>query len=160
MSTNNVHDAHIRAQLPKLHRALIEIVSVMNRPDRDAAMVAAAGLRLDSALFPVLVSIERLGPIGVVDLAGRLGRDYTTVSRQVARLEDLELVTRQNSTTDKRVREATITAKGKASTDAIDRARECMAVQAFANWTREDFDQLTRLLGMLADAMGASTTPE
>jgi hypothetical protein len=35
-----------------------------------------------------------------------------------------------------------------------------MAVQAFANWTREDFDQLTRLLGILADAMGASATPE
>ncbi|RYM10681.1 MarR family winged helix-turn-helix transcriptional regulator [Sphingobium cupriresistens] len=160
MSTNHVHVAHIRAQLPNLHRALIEIVSIMNRPDRDAAMVAAAGLRLDSALFPVLASIERLGPIGVVDLAGRLGRDYTTVSRQVARLEDLELVSRQNNASDKRVREATITAKGKTSTDAIDRARERMAVQAFANWASEDFDQLTRLLGMLADAMGASTTPE
>ncbi len=30
-------------------------------------------------------SIERLGPIGV-ELAERAGRDYTTVSRQVAKL--------------------------------------------------------------------------
>jgi predicted transcriptional regulator len=30
--------------------------------------------------------VARLGPIGVVDFADRAGRDYTTVSRQVAKL--------------------------------------------------------------------------
>jgi DNA-binding MarR family transcriptional regulator len=95
--------------LPELHRSLIDIVSVMNLPERDTELLARAGLSLERALFPLLVLVERLGRIGVVDLAGRVGRDYTTVSRQIARLEELRLVTRRPGAADKRVREAVIT---------------------------------------------------
>lgn len=116
-------------------------------------MLSNAGLSLERALFPLLVLVERLGPIGVVDLAGRVGRDYTTVSRQVARLEELGLVTRRSSAVDKRVREAIITPQGKAATDALDAARERMAVVKFSEWKREDFDDLVRLMRMLANAM-------
>ena len=58
-------------------------------------MIREAGIALDRALFPLLVVIERRGPIGVVDLAGRVGRDYTTVSRQIAKLEGLGLIERR-----------------------------------------------------------------
>ena len=153
MSTNKVHSTHIKAGLPDLHRSLIDIASEMNRPERDDAMLAAAGLSLERALFPLIVLIERLGPIGVVELAGRVGRDYTTVSRQVARLEELGLVTRHASAADKRVREAIITPDGKVATDAVDTARERMALTLFAEWSRHDFDELARLLRMLADGM-------
>ena len=153
MSTKKVHNAHICKFLPDLHRSLIDIVSVMSRPERDAAMLEAAGLALDRALFPLLVLVERLGPIGVVDLAGRVGRDYTTVSRQVARLEELGLVTRHAGLTDRRVREAVITPQGKAATDAVDAARERMAVALFRTWSRDDFDEMLRLLRLLADGL-------
>jgi len=63
-------------QLRALHGALISSVSVINLPQRDEAMVRETGISLDRALFPLLVGIERLGPIGVVDLADRL--DATT----------------------------------------------------------------------------------
>lgn len=33
-------------------------------------------------LFPLLVAVGRHGPVGVVELADHLGRDYTTVSRR------------------------------------------------------------------------------
>ena len=153
MSTNKVHNAHMSQSLPVLHAALLEIVAVMNRPERDAIILKRAGLSLERALFPLLVLTERLGPIGVVDLAGRVGRDYTTVSRQVARLEALGLVTRQPGSSDRRVREAVITAQGKAATDAVDVARERMAQALFADWDRTDFDELVRLLAMLAEGM-------
>ena len=65
-SKKNVQDAHISEQLRLLHDALISIVSEMNRPQRDEAMVREAGISLDRALFPLLVGIERLGPIGVL----------------------------------------------------------------------------------------------
>jgi DNA-binding MarR family transcriptional regulator len=101
-----MQDAHISTELRTLHDALISIVGVMNRPQRDAQMVKEAGISLDRALFPLLVGVERLGPIGVVELADRVGRDYTTVSRQVAKLESLELIQRQGSATDGRKRDA------------------------------------------------------
>ena len=153
MSTKRVHDTHILTALPELHRSLIDIVSVMNRPERDAAMLEKAGLTLERALFPLLFLIERLGPIGVVDLAGRAGRDYTTVSRQVARLEELGLVKRRASVTDRRAREAVITTQGKAATDAVDAARARMALALFRNWSGGDLDELVRLLRRLADEL-------
>lgn len=159
MSSNNVQDAHIRKRLPELHRALIDIVGVMVRPERDAAMLEAAGLSLERALFPLIVLIERLGPIGVVDLAGRVGRDYTTVSRQVARLEELGLVSRRPGAADRRVREAVITPSGKTATDAVDAARERMALAFFQDWSGSDFDALIRLVRRLADGMADAPIP-
>jgi DNA-binding MarR family transcriptional regulator len=139
--------------LPELHRSLIDIASLMNRPERDAQLLELAGLTLERALFPLLVTIERRGPIGVVELAEGVGRDYTTVSRQVARLEALELVERRPGLADKRVREAMITPRGKEAADAVDVAREKMALTLFRDWPREDFDELIRLMRMFADGM-------
>lgn len=153
MSTEKVQHAHIKALLPELHRSLIDIASMMNRPERDAELLDKAGLSLERALFPLLVLVEKLGPIGVVDLASRVGRDYTTVSRQVARLEALGLVDRRPSAADKRVREAVITPHGKAATDAVDAAREEMALAMFRNWRRQDFDDLARVMRMLVETM-------
>ncbi len=142
----------ISLELANLHEALIDIVAVMNRPQRDQAIIEAAGITLDQALFPLLVIVDRRGPIGVVDLAGRVGRDYTTVSRQIAKLEHLGLVERRPGA-DRRVREATITAAGEAMNRAIDTARERLATQAFGSWQIDDLAQLARLLRRFADAL-------
>ena len=157
MSTKNVYNTHILRSLPQLHRSLVDIGGVMNRPENDAAMLEKAGLALERALFPLLVLVERLGPIGVVDLAGRVGRDHTTVSRQVARLEELGLVERRAGQADRRVREAVITPQGKVATDAVDAARGRMALALFGGWSQEDFDDLVRLMRKLADGMGEMT---
>lgn len=157
MSTNNVQNTHILASMPELHRSLIDIASTLNRPENDAVMLEKAGLALERALFPLLVLVERLGPIGVVDLAGRVGRDHTTVSRQVARLEELGLVERRAGSADRRVREAVITPSGKTATDAVDVARGRMALALFESWSRDDFDDLVRLMRKFADGMGEAT---
>src|ERR1700677_828113 len=112
-SDRRVQDTHISAQLRLLHGAVLSIVSAMNRPQRDEVLIKEAGIPLDRALFPLLVGIERFGPIGVVELADRVRRDYTTVSRQVAKLENLGLAERRENLADRRVREAVVTPKGK-----------------------------------------------
>ena len=150
---NNVQNTHLSAQIRTLHGALLDILVVMNRPQRDEALIAAAGIALDGALFRLLVGIERFGPIGVVELADRAGRDYTTVSRQVARLESLGLVTRRPGAADRRVREAAIAPAGKAMTDRIDAARERMGAAIFADWPAEEVETLTRLMRKFADAL-------
>jgi DNA-binding MarR family transcriptional regulator len=152
-SRRRVQNTHVSAQLRTLHGALIDIVSVMNRPQRDEMMVREAGISLDRALFPLLVMIERLGPIGVVDLADRVGRDYTTVSRQVAKLDSLGLVERQAGAADRRIREAVVTPKGKAMTNAVDAARERILRAIFAPWDKHDVEELVRLTRKFADAV-------
>ncbi|WP_141621432.1 MarR family winged helix-turn-helix transcriptional regulator [Myxococcus sp. AB036A] len=149
----NVQDAHISEQMKVLHGALVSIVSALNRPRNDEKMIEEAGIRLDRALFSVLVGIERLGPIGVVDLAERAGRDYTTVSRQVAKLESLGLVKRRENPLDRRVREAVISVRGKAMTDRIDAARERMGHAIFKDWDKDEIEVFVRLMRKFADAL-------
>lgn len=140
------------AQLREIHQALIEIVSAMNRPQRDEALVREAGVSLDRALFKLLVAVERLGPIGVVELADRVGLDYTTISRQIAKLDELGFVARRRNASDRRVREAVITDQGKAMTDKIDAARVRMSGAVFEDWTEEDISHFVRLISRFAEA--------
>ncbi|RUW58131.1 MarR family winged helix-turn-helix transcriptional regulator [Mesorhizobium sp. M7A.F.Ca.US.008.03.1.1] len=153
-STNKVQNTHIATQLRQLHGSVLDIVGLMNRPQRDELLIEAAGIPLDRALFPLLVGIERFGPIGVVEMADRVGRDYTTVSRQVAKLESLGLVQRRPSAADRRVREAVISPKGKAMTDLVDAAREKIGCAIFETWEAHDIEELVRLMRKFADALG------
>lgn len=123
----------------------------MNRPQRDEAIIREAGITLERAQFPLLVLIERFGPIGVVELADRVGRDYTTVSRQVAKLEEQELISRRESAADRRIREAVISKKGKAMTDRVDEARKRIGFAIFSEWDEHDLDELVRLMRKFAD---------
>jgi len=146
-----VQNTRKNARLRDLHRSLLDLMGVLNRPQRDEALIAEAGISLERALFPLLVVIERLGPIGIVELADRVGRDHTTVSRQVARLESLKLVSRRASPDDRRVREVLAAAKGKAMVVAIDGARERLAAPVLAQWSERDLDQFARLLRRFVD---------
>jgi DNA-binding MarR family transcriptional regulator len=154
-SRKKVQNTHIGDQLRQLHGAVLDIVSVINRPQRDEVLIKEAGIPLDRALFPLLVLIERFGPIGVVDLADRVRRDYTTVSRQVAKLESLGLVERRESARDRRVREAVVTAEGKAMTDLVDAARERIGRAIFETWDIHEIGELVRLMRKFADAVSS-----
>jgi DNA-binding MarR family transcriptional regulator len=152
-STAKVHNTHISDLLRRLHLAVLDIVAVINRPQRDQFLIKEAGIALDRALFPLLVTIQRFGPIGIVELADRLGRDYTTVSRQVSKLEQLGLGRRQGDPLDRRVSQVTITRKGKRMTDLIDAARERILRAIFASWEPADFRELVRLMQKFADTV-------
>ena len=141
----------------QLHDALFDLVGFLNRAGPDETLMQAAGVSLDQALFPLLVRIERRGPIGVGDLADLAGRDYSTVSRQVAKLEALGLVERRPGKTDRRVNEAVVSPRGRAMTRALDAARERAASALFADWSEHDQRELVRLLRRFADdAMAAN----
>lgn len=152
-ATENVHNTHNRRTLRLLHSAMLDIVLAMIGPQRDEMMVREAGIALDRALFPLLVLVERWGPIGVVDLAERIGRDHSTVSRQLGKLEAQGLIARNKADGDKRVRAMAVTAAGKAMTDRIDATRERLLREGFASWSTDDVDTLARLMRRLADGM-------
>jgi DNA-binding MarR family transcriptional regulator len=147
-------------EIRQLHHALVDLVGLMNRPQRDSALLQEAGVSLDRALFPLLIVIERKGPLGVVELGEFVGRDYTTVSRQTAKLERLGLIKRRPSIADKRVREAIVTAKGKEVTSAIDAARERMASVLLAKWSKRDLQGLARLMRRFADDLQSLPAPK
>ncbi len=138
----------MKDEVRQLHDVMLDVVGILNEPRRDDALIAEAGIALDRALFPLLVRIERRGPIGVVELADLSGRDHTTVSRQVAKLEALGLVARAAGD-DRRVRKPSVTKKGLAMTRALDRAREKIIGTKLARWNKQDRANLIRLLRKL-----------
>ena len=146
-----MQNTHMGDLLRRLHETLIDAVGFFNRPQNDAILLCEAGVSLDRALFPLLVLIQRRGPLGVGELADRVGRDYTTVSRQVAKLETLGLVVRRAGKSDRRVTEAVISEKGQAMSEMLDVARERLARNALAGWSKDDLQELARLLRRFAD---------
>jgi Transcriptional regulators len=145
--------AHKKYDVTDFHGALLDILSVMNHPSVDETLLAKANVKLDQILFPLLITIGRYGPIGVTGLADRLGRDYTTVSRQVKRLKALELAQTNPAANDKRISEVTLTAQGTLLTQSIAGARQTLMNEIFADWPDEDVKQLFRLVGKYAESI-------
>src|SRR5580704_2203561 len=115
--------------------ALIDLMSFLNSPQRDDVLLREAGVDLDRALFPLLVRLGMSGPLSVAVLADQVGRDHTTVSRQLAKLERLGLISRQAGGADRRVRTASLTAAGDTIVRAITAARRRLLSRALADWS-------------------------
>ncbi|MEJ0039263.1 MAG: MarR family transcriptional regulator [Gammaproteobacteria bacterium] len=141
----------MKREIFQLREALLDLTGVLNRPQPDAALIAMAGVNLDRALFPLLTRVERRGPLAIGELAELCGRDYTTVSRQVKKLEELGLVVRQAHDQDARITQVAMTRKGRTMTSALDGAREKIMSSLLADWEKEDVARLAKLLRKLAD---------
>lgn len=141
----------MKQELQLLREAMLDITGMLNRPQPDAALIAAAGVDLDRALFPLLARVERRGPLGIGELAELCGRDHTAISRQVAKLESLGLLARQASTGDARVKAVVVTRKGRRMTRALDGAREKILTSLLAEWDPRELAELARLLRKFAD---------
>jgi len=141
----------MKRDMQKLREALLDLTGVLNRPQPDAALIAMAGVDLDRALFPLLVRVERRGPLGIGELAELCGRDYTTVSRQITKLEGMGLVARQVNTQDVCIKEAVTTEKGRVMTHALDGARERIITSLLSDWDKKEVAELARLLRKFAN---------
>lgn len=139
--------------LDDIASALIDLTGCLNSPRQDEVLLGEAGVALDRALFPLLVRLNAMGTTSVTELAGQVGRDPSTVSRQLARLESLGLVKRPTAKDDMRVREAAITKAGLAAVNAIAKARRKLLGQLLQDWTESELRLFPELLQRLADAM-------
>jgi DNA-binding MarR family transcriptional regulator len=148
-----VQDTH---DIDALAAALMELIGHLNSPRQDDVLLQAAGISLPRALFPLLVRIGAVGAIGVTVLADQVGRDHSTISRQVAALERLGLVKRRANADDSRIHEAAITQKGKATVDQITKTRRRLMGKLLSDWSGKDRRELARLNRKLAEAMKAA----
>lgn len=135
----------------QFYDALFDLIGLMNQPQRDRVLLQEAGVSLDRALFPLLVWIDRRGTVGIMELAGLVGRDHSTVSRQVATLKRLGLVTQYTGTSDRREHKVMVTQEGLAIVHALDAARERLLQPILVQWDEQDWKVLISLLRRFAD---------
>lgn len=139
--------------LKALHEALLQIVNVLNRPQGDNVILTRAGVALDTALLPLLVRVGMQRNLTIGELADQVGRDYSTVSRQIARLQELGLVESAPSETDRRQRLLSVTPAGRSTIRKIDRGREAVMSEALDGWSQAEIAELARMTTRLAAAM-------
>jgi DNA-binding MarR family transcriptional regulator len=133
--------------------ALIDLMGLLASPRRDDVLLREAGVDLDRALFPLLVRLARSGPLSVAGLADQVGRDHTTISRQLTKLETLGMISRQGGDADRRVRTAGLTAAGERVVQAITAARRRLLAGALAGWSVADRAALATLNRRFVDSL-------
>jgi len=141
----------MQGKYEELYRSLFEIVSFFLSPKQDKRLLQGAGVTLDTALFPLLMQIAHRGAVGIGELASQVGRDHSTVSRQVDKLVALELVTPTNKPSDKRVRRIGLTSAGKAISDRVAATRRAKMRQALQGWNERQLADLLDSLHHLAE---------
>jgi DNA-binding MarR family transcriptional regulator len=143
--------------LDKLALALIDLISLLNSPRRDEALLREAEVDLDRALFPLLVILGARGPLSVAEFADQVGRDHTTISRQLAKLESLKLVERSVADADRRKSTARLTDDGKKVVRAITLARRRLLSRALACWPSADRAALADFTRRFVDSLNEIT---
>ncbi|WP_054940977.1 MarR family winged helix-turn-helix transcriptional regulator [Paenibacillus ihuae] len=136
-----------------IFKALIDIVAIINRPDRDKKMIAYAGVNLEEAAFRVFVGIAHLQPTSVGDLAAMMGKNYSSVSRQIDKLETNGLVHTYPSSSDSRIRVSELTKYGEEINAMISLTRERHMREALADWTLAEKDGLLNHLRRLSESL-------
>jgi DNA-binding MarR family transcriptional regulator len=129
----------------------LNLLGRTSRPRFRALILNRAGVTLDADLAQYLVHIDLRGPIGVLELAELVERNHPKVSRALARLEQLGLVKRAAAAHDRRIKTASVTAKGHRVVEAINQGRRRILDEALADWNERDRIELARLTRRFAD---------
>ena len=137
----------------ELHTVFLQVSGYINRPDIDVAFLRRADVKLDRALFPLLSRIGLSAPVGVVELGNLVGRDHSTISRQVAKLEALGLIERYADPADQRIRLLQPTAAGHKMLRQLRQARRNLMAENFSDWSQADLDTLVTLLQRMSNRM-------
>lgn len=135
----------------QLHKSLIAIADQINRLDMDKKLLAEAGISMDRALFPLLCRIAVRPQVSVAELANVVGRDHSTVSRQVIKLEELGLIHRLPDPTDRRARQLFLSDQGQQMMQRISAVRRSWMETHFAAWAPTDRDRLIALMTMMTE---------
>jgi len=136
-----------------IFKALIDLFSIINRTDRDKKMIATAGVNLEAAAFRVFGGIAHLQQTSVGELAVILGKSYSSISRQIDKLEAAGLVRTYPSSSDSRIRMSELTKHGEEINSMISHTRQRIMQEALEDWTIEEKNRLLNHLKRLFEAL-------
>lgn len=111
----------------------------------------------DFSLLPVLVELDRCGPVRHSDLADRLRLDASTVSRRVKHLVEQDLVAVTQDTSDARARRVQIRPAGRKALAQLRSRRRDLLGEVMAEWETRDREDLQRLLARFLDDLSELT---
>ncbi|MGV0715318.1 MarR family transcriptional regulator [Mycolicibacterium sp. XJ662] len=133
-----------------VYEAIRRIARWSNRPDTRAMLLGRAGQDLSPIDVDLLRAISANGPVRISDLAQWQGVDKSTMSSQVRRLEQRDLIRRRPDPVDQRAVLLTVTAKGRRTCQRMDVEGTAVISRALAHWPESDRRDLVALLDRFA----------
>jgi DNA-binding MarR family transcriptional regulator len=129
----------------------------MIRPPQGLVPVPALGRQLDVAKIFACDAVAELASahavVSVKDVAGILDLEHSTVSRLLGEMADDGLVTRGSDTVDRRRTTIELTDLGRAVVADATTMTRFFTRLMLSDWPREDVEDLTRLMGRLAETV-------
>jgi DNA-binding MarR family transcriptional regulator len=130
-------------------------LSVLFGRARSFSLQVAAAVHpgLDTASYALLVHLYETGPVRAAEIVERTGLDKSTVSRQIARLEELGLLERAVDSADGRARIVQLTETGHDRLAAVRADRRRLLRQRMEDWSTEDMQTFSTLLERLNEVL-------
>lgn len=104
---------------------------------------------MEPAAYGLLTVIRREGPIRLTDLAMNIGVGKPSVSRQIAFLESIGLVSKEADPLDGRAQSIRLTAKGEEKMRQVQDARKQVFRDRLGSWPVGDLQELARYMAKL-----------
>jgi DNA-binding MarR family transcriptional regulator len=139
------------AAMTEIEQALTRLVRRGAQPRVHERLAARAGVSLDRAAYAALCRVHEAGPLRLSELAGRMGVDVSTASRQVQQLERTGLVARIGDPADRRASLLELTPEGGRVLTRMREARHASLTQVLAGWSAKDRRMLATTLTRLVD---------
>ena len=111
---------------------------------------------VEPGAYGLLVILQREGATRVTELATLIGIGKPSVSRQVALLEQLGLVVKEDDPDDRRAQRVTLSPAGIAEVDELRNRRLSFFRDALGTWDLADLSQLSAYFNRLNDALAAA----
>jgi DNA-binding MarR family transcriptional regulator len=140
--------------------ALVQVEQELRLTLRRAASASAELARrihpdLDASAYPLLALIDAEPGVRATELAQRFGIGRATISRQLSRLHDLELISRTTDPKDSRGQLLTITPAGAERLGAARAARLDYLADVFSAWPEDDVRLFASLLARYSESAEA-----
>lgn len=156
----------VAGDLERFERALRSLARRLEAaPARSAhcGIVPSTAKGLEPAAYALLIELDREGPRRVSTLAAALGRDVSTVSREVSGLERHGLIARERDPDDRRAVRLALTGRGCGELSSARAVRRARLERAFsvleAARAREVVHALEQMAVALDECGGAADDP-
>ncbi|MHA7208438.1 MarR family winged helix-turn-helix transcriptional regulator [Arthrobacter sp. MDT1-65] len=130
---------------------LEEQTSVLWRRERTTSHALAKNVHpeMEPAAYGILTLLQREGSLRATDIATSIGVGKPSVSRQLAGLERLGLVSRQLDPSDARSQRVLLTARGQQQLATAQAGRRSAFTALMNSWDPEDVETLGLLIARL-----------
>jgi DNA-binding MarR family transcriptional regulator len=138
--------------LAGVEERVLALILRANRARIYEDMLRGAGVEMDKALYPVLSAAAAIGPARVSEIAELIGLNPTTVSRHLASLEKMGLVSRSSSDLDGRAAPVELTGAGKSAVRNLRKARRRLFAELLEDFDEDDLARFGSYLARLFQA--------